>query len=197
MGTRYPSFSKTTKIGMVRKISEDRRLWKFVLAGDGAVGKTSLRKQYLGEGFDTDYLSTMGADFALYDTEVGNTKIRWQIWDLAGQPVFKDVVKAYYTKIFGGVLVYDVTRRQTFENVEKWLTDLWTNSGRTPNVPVVLLANKIDLREEGAETVSTEEGKKLAEKLGLKFIETSAKTGEGVKKAFDYLGEGILKYTSQ
>ena len=181
----------------MRKISEDRRLWKIVLAGDGAVGKTSLRKQYLGEGFDIDYLSTMGADFALYDTEIESTQIRWQIWDLAGQPVFKDVVKAYYTKIFGGVLVYDVTRRQTFNNIEQWLTDLQENSGRETKVPVVLLANKIDLREEGAETVSTDEGKKLAEKLGLRFIETSAKTGEGVKRAFDFLGEEILAYTSQ
>ena len=128
-------------------MSDDRRLWKIVLVGDGAVGKTSPRKQYLGQGFDTDYLSTMGADFALHDTTIENTHIRWQIWDLAGQPVFKDVVRAYYTKIFGGVLVYDVTRRQTFENVEKWLNDIWSHSGREKNVPVVLIANKVDLRE--------------------------------------------------
>ncbi|MFX0086169.1 MAG: Rab family GTPase [Candidatus Hodarchaeota archaeon] len=178
------------------KISEDRRLWKIVLVGDGAVGKTSLRKSYLGEGFDTDYLSTMGADFALYDTEVNETQIRWQIWDLAGQPIFKDVVQAYYTKVFGGVLVYDVTRRQTFENVEKWLNDLWENSGREKKVPVVLLANKVDLRDEGAESVSPDEGKELAENLGLYFIETSAKTGKGVETAFAELGKRILEYTS-
>ncbi|MFX0151405.1 MAG: Rab family GTPase [Candidatus Hodarchaeota archaeon] len=178
-------------------MSNDRRLWKIVLIGDGAVGKTSIRKRYLGEGFDTDYLSTMGADFALHDTMVENTEIRWQIWDLAGQPVFKDVVKAYYTKIFGGILVYDVSRRQTFDNVEKWVTDLWANSGREEKVPVILLANKIDLREEGAETVSTDEGKNLAEKLGLPLIETSAKTGEGVKSAFDQLGKTVLEYTSK
>jgi len=98
--------------------NEDHRLWKIVLLGDGAVGKTSLRKTYLGEGFETDYLSTMGADFALYDTTVDNTHIRWQIWDLAGQPVFKDVVKAYYTKVFGGLIVYDVTRPKTFDNID-------------------------------------------------------------------------------
>ena len=178
------------------KISEDRRLWKIVLVGDGAVGKTSLRKRYLGQGFDTDYLSTMGADFALYDTEVNETHIRWQIWDLAGQPVFKDVVQAYYTKVFGGVLVYDVTRRQTFENVKKWLDDLWENSNREKNVPVVLLANKIDLREEGAESVSPDEGENLAKKLGLTFIETSAKSGDGVEEAFANLGKEILDYTS-
>ena len=178
-------------------MNDDRRLWKIVLAGDGAVGKTSLRKRYLGEGFDTDYLSTMGADFALYDTEIKNTQIRWQIWDLAGQPVFKDVVKAYYTKIFGGVLVYDVTRRQTFTNIEKWLNDLRQNSGREPNVPVVLLANKIDLRDEGAEAVTTDEGRQLAGKFGLYFIETSAKTGTGVKGAFNHLGKEILSYTSK
>ncbi len=177
-------------------MSDDRRLWKIVLVGDGAVGKTSLRKRYLGQGFDTDYLSTMGADFALHDTTVEDTQIRWQIWDLAGQPVFKDVVRAYYTKIFGGVLVYDVTRRQTFENVEKWLNDMWSHSGREKNVPVVLLANKIDLREEGAETVSTDEGKKLAGSLGIPFIETSAKSGDGVDVAFEKLGNLILQYTS-
>lgn len=178
-------------------MSDDRRLWKIVLVGDGAVGKTSLRKTYLGEGFDTDYLSTMGADFALHDTKVEDTEIRWQIWDLAGQPVFKDVVKAYYTKVFGGILVYDVSRRQTFDNVKKWVNDLWTNSGREKKVPVVLLANKVDLREEGAETVSNDEGKKIAEQLGLPFIETSAKTGEGVDAAFDQLGRDILAYTSE
>ena len=177
-------------------MSDDVRLWKIVLAGDGAVGKTSLRKQYLGLGFETDYLSTMGADFALHDTSIGDTQIRWQIWDLAGQPMFKDVVQAYYTKIFGGVVVYDVTRRQTFDNVEKWINDIWKNCGRDEDVPVVLLANKIDLREEGAETVSTDEGKKLAERLGLPFLETSAKSGEGVEAAFTKLGNNILEYTS-
>ncbi|MHA1974678.1 MAG: GTP-binding protein [Candidatus Hodarchaeales archaeon] len=178
-------------------MSDDRRLWKIVLAGDGAVGKTSLRKRYLGEGFSSDYMSTMGADFALYDTAIKDTHIRWQIWDLAGQPVFKDVVKAYYTKIFGGVVVYDVTRRQTFENAEKWLEAMRKNSGRQPDVPVVLLANKIDLRKEGAESVSTKEGEQLAEKLGVAFLETSAKDGTGVEEAFDILGNQILEYTSK
>ena len=177
-------------------MSDDRRLWKIVLCGDGAVGKTSLRKRYLGLGFETDYLSTMGADFALHDTKIEDTQIRWQIWDLAGQPMFKDVVTAYYTKVFGGVIIYDVTRRQTFETIEKWLNDMWSNSGRDKNVPVVLLANKIDLREEGAETVSTEEGQKLTDSLGIPFIETSAKSGEGVDSAFDQLGKDILKFTS-
>jgi len=177
-------------------MSDDRRLWKIVLVGDGAVGKTSLRKRYLGQGFDTDYLSTMGADFALHDTTIEETQIRWQIWDLAGQPVFKDVVQAYYTKIFGGVLVYDVTRRQTFENVGTWLKDMREHSGRERKVPVVLLANKIDLREEGAETVSTDEGQKLADSIGIPFVETSAKSGDGVEDAFDQLGNLILEYTS-
>ncbi|MHA2226007.1 MAG: Rab family GTPase [Candidatus Hodarchaeales archaeon] len=177
-------------------MSEDHRLWKIVLVGDGAVGKTSLRKTYLGEGFETDYLSTMGADFALYDTQIKETHIRWQIWDLAGQPLFEDVVKAYYTKVFGGILVYDITRRQTFNNVEKWLNDIRTYSKRDRKIPVILLANKTDLREEGTETVSTEEGKDLADKFGLKLIETSAKTGEGVQQAFDQLGLDILDYTA-
>ena len=177
-------------------MSDDRRLWKIVLAGDGAVGKTSLRKRYLGLGFETDYLSTMGADFALHDTAVEEVQIRWQIWDLAGQPMFKDVVQAYYTKIFGGVIVYDITRRQTFENIEKWINDMWEHSGREEKVPVVLLANKIDLRDEGAETVSTEEGQKLADSLGVPFIETSAKSGEGVNAAFAKLGKDILAFTS-
>ena len=179
-------------------MSDDKRLWKIVLVGDGAVGKTSLRKQYLGEGFESDYLSTMGADFALHDTTIGTTQVRWQIWDLAGQPVFADVVKAYYTQIFGGILVYDVTRRQTFENTENWLSDIRSHSGRDRQVPVVLLGNKIDLRdEEGAESTSSEESQALADRLGVPLVETSAKTGSGVQAAFEKLGKAILEYTSK
>lgn len=179
------------------KPAKDARFWKIALTGDGAVGKTSIRKRYLGEGFSGDYISTFGADFALHTTDIGDTNIQWQIWDLAGQPRFTEVIKAYFNRIFGAVLVYDVTRQTTFENVENWINEIWDNSGRKEKVPIVLLANKIDLREEGLGQVSTDEGRRIAEENGLIFIETSAKTGEGINEAFEKIGLKILEFTAK
>lgn len=175
-------------------MSEDRKLWKITLCGSGAVGKTTLRKRYLGESFEANYMSTVGADFSLYETKINSTNVAWQIWDLAGQPLFSDVIKSYYHKIFGSILIYDITRRKTFEEVENWVNDIHKNSTREKPVPVILVANKIDLRD-SAESVSTEEGEALAKKLGIPFLETSAKTGDGVKKAFELLGQAIAEYT--
>jgi Ras-related protein Rab-11A len=173
-------------------------VWKVVLVGDGAVGKTSLRRNYLGEGFESEYQQTFGADFALHDMNVGGTQIKWQIWDLAGQPEFRNVNKAYYDRIFGGVVVYDITRQETLDNIAKWVSDLWSNTGRNRRVPVVLLGNKIDLREENGATISTGEGREQAGRLGItKFIETCAKTGHGVEVAFEQLGKDILEFTRE
>lgn len=178
---------------------------KVVLTGDGSVGKTALRQRYMGRGFKSQYMMTIGADFAIKDVETHSGKqvvqlIKCQIWDLAGQAGFKNVRALYYTGSHGALVVYDCTRVNSFESVYNWMQEIQKNAGS--KIPVVLIANKIDLRNHADNALSTNEGQKMAQKLSEEFynnkiiipyIETSAKTGENVNLAFLKLTELIIQ----
>lgn len=178
-------------------------LMKVCLIGDGAVGKTALRERYLGKGFAANYLMTIGADFAVNHMEVGSHSVKFQIWDLAGQERFGSVRSLYYSGSHGVIMIFDVTRAETYQNlIDGWVPEL-TKNLRTGPVPVVLLGNKIDLRNPDDIThIQAEKGgeltKNLAKEYGSKFeipyLETSAKTGQNVKEAFTLLAEQIIDH---
>ncbi len=173
-------------------------LFKIVLIGDGAVGKTALRERFLGKGFNAEYLMTVGADFAKHTmTLTDGTLITFQIWDIAGQPRFGAVRDIYYRGAQGGLVVFDITRRDSFENIGKWIEELWMHSGYGA-VPYVLIGNKTDLRASVPGAIETYEGTELTEILSretepfdfqVEYIETSALTGENVERAFLILAE--------
>ena len=178
---------------------------KIVLIGDGGVGKTAIRERYLGKGFKAQYLLTIGADFAMRDDVIRGDSIRYQIWDLAGQQRFDAVREVYYKGSVGALLVYDVTRPDSYFNTPKWINELWTNNGRG-RVPIVVVANKIDMRELSDDTVSPEQGRIFTERLtkltrpegfDCYYIETSAKTGVNIQSAFTLLGENIMRFVSR
>ncbi|MFX1256040.1 MAG: Rab family GTPase [Promethearchaeota archaeon] len=170
---------------------EDKLKFKIVLAGDGAVGKTSLRKNYMGETFGS-YEPTLGADFVIYNTEIETTIIKFQIWDLSGRPLFSNVVKDYYEGSAGAIMVYDVTRPDSLDNLKNWIDDLFNYGGL---MPVVIVGNKIDVKR----VVPPEAGKTFAADMSNKYgntilcFETSAKTGVNVKETFEALGKDILE----
>jgi small GTP-binding protein len=175
---------------------------KIVLIGDGGVGKTAIRERYLGKGFKAQYLLTIGADFAMRDDDVNGKAIRYQIWDLAGQQRFDAVREVYYKGCVGALLVYDVTRPDSYFNTPKWINELWTNNGRG-RVPIVVVANKIDMRELSDDTVSEEQGRIFTDRLtkltkpegfSCHYIETSAKTGINIQKSFGLLGISIMRF---
>ncbi|MBN2230055.1 MAG: GTP-binding protein [Candidatus Thorarchaeota archaeon] len=169
------------------------KIMKAVLIGDGAVGKTSIRRNYLGEDFTEGHIATIGVDLAtkrvLFDQEV----VKFIIWDLAGQPTFEKVRGHYYAGCNGILLVYSVTDRDSFDNASKWLVEAFKNMGPLP--PTIIIGNKTDLRHsyDKKKYVTTEEGQKFTEyfieKLGVPavFHETSAKTGTGIQDAFTQL----------
>jgi len=179
-------------------------LAKVCLLGDGGVGKTTLRNKYLGKGFGTEYLPTLGSDFVskqvTISTSKGNKDLKFQIWDLAGQPTFKQIRKRYYRRAVGCLVVFDITRPESLYNLENWLEELIQNSG-SPQIIVIILGNKIDLRKKGSSWISTDIAEQFISKLKLKFpdlkkmiyLETSAKTGVNVNQAFHELGQGILQ----
>ncbi|MHA2362745.1 MAG: GTP-binding protein [Candidatus Hodarchaeales archaeon] len=177
---------------------------KLCLLGDGAVGKTSLRRTYLGQGFKTEYLETLGADFALktlkYKDKDGkfDGTFKFQIWDLAGQPRFNQLRTTFYYGSQAALILYDITNPSSLDSVDRWLKELWTHNGKGSDIPVVIIGNKIDLREQIDQPLSPEDGKLLAEKLSEKskffipFLETSAKTGENVEEAFQLITQTFI-----
>ncbi|MHA2095994.1 MAG: GTP-binding protein, partial [Candidatus Hodarchaeales archaeon] len=163
--------------------------------------------RYMGKGFPGDYLPTLGADFASTQVQVpfNNTEksIRFQIWDLAGQPTFNQIRALYYRHTAGALIVYDINDRASLQNLRAWVQELTQHMG-TPSVDINLLGNKTDLRDENsittleAETYIYEQILPRYEKITgeIDHFSTSAKTGENVDEAFISLGRKILSKSS-
>lgn len=166
--------------------------FKIVLLGDGAVGKTSLRSKYMGEGFQGDYILTIGVDFATKDVSKDGKNFKAQIWDLAGQERFKFLQEKFLKGTQGILFVYDVNRMESLESAIDWFYEVEKEIKKP--IPVVLLGNKID-------TVPEDKRDHLPKELKLEawgskrvypILNTSAKTGENVDQAFDKLINEIL-----
>lgn len=174
--------------------TEEREfVFKITILGDAAVGKTSLINQFVEGSFQEDYKPTLGANIVRKDVDLSeiNAQIRLIMWDLAGQEKYNVIRSMYFQGCVGALVVYDITRYQTFENVEsKWLKDFKKYVKKEG--AYVLIGNKIDLDVQRA--VSKEKGEELAQKIQASdFIETSAKFGDNVEKAFKNLVFQILR----
>jgi len=155
-------------------------LFKFIIIGDEAVGKTCLLLQFTDKRYRTTHQVTVGVEFGSKTVEVGGKMIKLQCWDTAGQDRFRSIVRSYYRGAAGALLVYDITRRESFEHVSTWLTEARSNADE--NLVITLIGNKCD---KGADRqVPFEEGHSFAQRNGLYFLETSAVTGHMVDQAF-------------
>jgi len=123
---------------------------------------------------------TIGVEFGARMVQVQGKQIKLQIWDTAGSESFQSITRSYYRGAAGALLVYDVTRRETFDHLTRWLEEARQNANS--NMVVMLIGNKVDL--EARRVVSYEEGQKFAQEHGLIFLETSAKTAHNVEEAF-------------
>lgn len=165
-------------------------LYKFILLGDPAVGKTSLINKYTYGRFRDDYIPTLGISITEHNyviSGLGNSTIKLLFWDLAGQENFSYARRIYIDGAHAGFLVYSVTDKDSYKNIKKWHNAVIEDVG---NIPLILVANKIDLHKE--RVISKKDGLKLADKMGCSYMETSAKTGENVKDAFQVLGLGLF-----
>ena len=165
-------------------------LFKILILGDSFVGKTNMLKRFLNNEFDMNTKETVGVEFGSKNFTMGeNDIVKAQIWDTAGQERYRSVTKAYYKGAKGALLVYDITRKSTFENIDNWLIDLRTNADK--DILIVLIGNKSDLLDN--REVSSEDAQTKAEQYNIAFMETSAKSGDNISKAFTELVEQIYK----
>jgi len=171
------------------------RLFKIVVIGDGAVGKTSITVRTCHGQFDGEYLMTIGVEFGTMACTIENDEIRMQIWDTAGQERFRFLQPAYYRGAHGALLVYDITRKESFDKIPSWMDNLLSTINDT--IPTILVGNKCDL--DSLRVITFEEGKLLAEKLSteykrvIPFFEASAKTNQNVEELFVKLGSLMIE----
>ncbi|MHA1649318.1 MAG: Rab family GTPase [Candidatus Helarchaeota archaeon] len=164
--------------------------FKVLVLGAPAVGKTSLIRRFTTGKFSETYSKTLGADFLIkfVDYPERSMRILLQLWDLAGDARFRFIRRDYYQEAQGALLVYDITRPNTYREIRDTHENLLTYCGR---VPCIIIGNKIDLVNE--RKVSYEEGANLAKELGFEFYETSAKSGEKVEKVFRRISDLIIE----
>ena len=164
-------------------------IYKIVLVGDSGVGKTNLLLRYLKNKFDQNSKATVGVEFGSKNITIDNSIVKAQVWDTAGQERYRSITSAYYKGSHGALVVYDVTKIESFNNVDKWISDLRNNTDE--KLVIMLIGNKIDLDKE--RTVKTEEGQEKSNENELAYIETSALDSRNVEKAFESIVTKIHK----
>ena len=172
---------------------DDEVTLKFIILGDSGVGKTNLLLRYVGESFSENYIATLGIDFKMKNIIYNDVKVALQIWDTAGQEKYRSITSSYYKGAHGCLLVYDITRKVTFENIDKWLAEIKLSSNNEINM--ILIGNKCDLEDK--REVSIEEAQNKAKLLNMAFMETSALNGTNVEKAFNELVNNVYQNNKQ
>lgn len=174
---------------------EPKRAYKIVLIGDPEVGKTSIRRQYMGKSFRTDYLKTLGADFAAQKVNIEGEVVLLTIWDLAGQSIFHGMRSSFYHGCKCALIVFDVTNTATLNNSLKWAEEA-TQYAKDSLQEIYLIGNKIDLDDsrlvEQEDIVNTAQKIQQLTKFSPKIYETSALTGTNINELFEHMSKKLI-----
>lgn len=168
-------------------------IWKILFVGNSGVGKSSVMLRFINEEFKEDVSATIGVDFKLKYLKIGDVVHKLALWDTAGQERFRGLTSSYYKGANGVIVMYDVTDRKSFNEVDSWIQEVKNNCSCTPIFCIV--GNKIDKRinnESNVNSVRIEEGKQLAMKHNCMFLETSARTNEGIEFLFKELANKLV-----
>ena len=165
-----------------QEFKEDYKL-KIVAIGDSGVGKTNLIKRFITNTFNQNSKATLGVEFISKSYKIKNHIFKIEVWDTAGQERYKSITAVYYNGAKGALIVYDITSRNSFNNLDKWMTEI---KDKTSNdIKLMIIGNKIDLKQ--FREVTIEEAVAKAKELGIPLMETSALDSTNVKKAFNNL----------
>lgn len=165
-------------------------MFKILIIGNSSVGKTSFLFRYADDSFTPAFVSTVGIDFKVKTIYRNDKRIKLQIWDTAGQERFRSITRAYYRNSVGGLLLFDITNRRSFQNVHEWLEETKVHV-QPYQIVFVLVGHKCDLDTQ--RQVTRHEAEKLAAAYGMKYIETSARDAINVEKAFTDLTRDIYE----
>jgi Ras-related protein Rab-1A len=168
-------------------------IFKVLLLGNSDVGKSSLLLRYVDSVWNDAFVPTIGVDFKVKTLTINEKKVKMQIWDTAGQERFRTVVSTYFRGAHGILLLYDVTNRDSFKNLESWLIEIEKNAKE--KVLKILIGNKCDLTDD--REITSDEGKAFALRNGMEFMETSAKMNTNVSEAFETLGKLMIEFNSK
>ncbi|TFG06782.1 MAG: GTP-binding protein [Promethearchaeota archaeon] len=166
--------------------------YKIILIGAGAVGKTSIINRFVHDEFSSSYQMTMGVDFLRKELVYEDFNVKLTIWDIAGQERFQFMRKNFYRGSSGALLIFDLTRESTYHTlINKWYPEMLQFLSK--KIPFILIGNKVDLIKDTGYVINTEDARNFAETRDSFYIETSAKTGENVEKAFRKLTRRITE----
>ena len=154
---------------------------QILVIGNSEVGKTSLLRRYTKNHFTMQHLATIGIDHFTKDEDINGVKVRIKVWDTAGQERYKSLASSFFRNVQGIILVYDVSNKESFEDLKIWLDSIKSNLGSSENnVKKIIIGNKIDLDRE----VTKDEAETFCKQLKIEYFETSAKENVNVKEAF-------------
>jgi small GTP-binding protein len=173
-------------------VKDDFKL-KIVVVGDSGVGKTNLIRRFIQDDFQSNSKATVGVEFFSKSFKINDNVFKIEIWDTAGQERYKSITAAYYKGAKGGLVVYDVTSKTSFDNVDNWVSEIKEKA--STDMKTMMIGNKIDLKDE--RTVSTEEAMEKAKLLELPLMEASALDSTNVKQAFYDLLKEMYKEISK
>ena len=168
-------------------------IFKIILVGDSSVGKTNILSRYLNNTFEETTKPTVGVEFNSKTYKIQDNIVKAQIWDTAGQERYRSITSAYYKGAKGCLLIYDITRKKTFESIDRWISQFKETADK--DLFIILVGNKCDLAD--VRRVSKEEAEKKAKFYNMAFIETSALNGTNVEKAFETLINEVYKSNNE
>jgi small GTP-binding protein len=172
-------------------MAEPRGNFKFIVIGSSGVGKTAILKRLVDDVFTGESQSTIGVEFIATSVDVDGTPVKLQIWDTAGQERFRSIAKAYFRSAIGVILVYDLSDRMSFEDLNQWLSDV--HNLCDPNAIVTLIGNKSDLVDK--RSVTATEAESFANLHQLAYLETSALGGDNIREAFTRTAAEVYRKT--